>query len=279
VLVFANCHIQDQQELEASLFGAGDSVPGSDKGKFSLANGGTLFLAEVGELPEVLQRRLLELLEQNTVTYHQGGEPVALNVRVLASTSRALETEVENGNFLKELYHLLSLFPIQVPTLQDHKEDIPELVRHFIGIHAPGLGMRIPKVQEDFLEAIKHTPWPGNVRELELFIERSLTWTRHEASPVFDRGLFDRLQGPEKSKGRPGSTICGIPTNHSLRDATTEFQRMFIRQVLKQSGSNLSKAAQTLGMDRGNFYRKVKKLLPEANSNGLLKGQAKEKSL
>ncbi len=143
-------------------------------GRFELADGGTIFLDEIGEMPIDLQARLLRVLQEGEFERVGGTKTLKVNVRVIAATNRDLEKEIGEGRFREDLYYRLNVFPIVSLPLRDRKEDIPLLVTHFCAKHGPGIGRQIEVVSQEVLDALMDYHWPGNIRELENVIERSL---------------------------------------------------------------------------------------------------------
>ncbi len=173
-----NCAAIPATLLESELFGhEKGAFTGANQrriGKFELAHEGTLFLDEIGELPIELQVKLLRVLQEQEIERLGGGNPIKIKVRVIAATNRNLEEEVLAGNFRLDLYYRLNVFPIKLPALRERKEDIPNLVAHFIEKYAPKVKKNIKGISNKVLEKLLIHPWPGNIRELEFLIERSI---------------------------------------------------------------------------------------------------------
>ena len=177
-LVKVNCATLPATLIESELFGheKGSFTGATDKrtGKFEQANGGTIFLDEIGEMPVDLQVKLLRVLQEKEIEPIGSRSPVKINVRVIAATNRNLEKEVGEGRFRLDLYYRLNVFPITLPPLRERLEDIPELVQHFINIYNRKSGKKVTWVSERILESMMTYNWPGNIRELENIIERGV---------------------------------------------------------------------------------------------------------
>ncbi|WP_375444540.1 sigma-54-dependent transcriptional regulator [uncultured Fibrella sp.] len=177
-LVKINCAALPATLIESELFGhekgAFTGAMTQKIGRFELADGGTIFLDEIGEMPIDLQSKLLRVLQEGEFERVGGTKTLKVNVRVIAATNRDLEKESEEGRFREDLYYRLNVFPIQSLPLRDRKDDIPLLVRHFCVKHGPNIGRQIEVIPQDVLDSLMDYHWPGNIRELENVIERSL---------------------------------------------------------------------------------------------------------
>ncbi len=203
-LVKINCAALPATLIESELFGhekgAFTGAIGQKFGRFELADGGTIFLDEIGEMPLELQPKLLRVLQEGEVERVGGNKTIRVNVRVIAATNRDLAKEVAEGRFREDLYYRLAVFPIQSLPLRDRKDDIPLLVRHFCLKHGPGIGRTIDTIPPDVLDALTDYTWPGNIRELENVVQRALIlspgrkldlgdWVRQRAAPPKPLGL------------------------------------------------------------------------------------------
>jgi DNA-binding NtrC family response regulator len=177
-LIKVNCAALPASLIESELFGheKGSFTGATDKrtGKFEQANGGTIFLDEIGEMPVDLQVKLLRVLQEREIELIGGRSPIKIDVRFIAATNRNLEKEVAEGRFRLDLYYRLNVFPIILPALRERVEDIPALAKHFIGIHNRKSGKKITGLSEKVLQHMLTYSWPGNIRELEHLIERSV---------------------------------------------------------------------------------------------------------
>jgi len=252
-----NCAAIPQSLLESELFGyEGGSFTGASKkgrpGKFELASGGTLLLDEIGEMPLNMQASLLRVLQEKKINRIGGLEPVDVDVRILASTNRDLEKEVENGNFRKDLFFRLNTVTIKMPPLRERLEDIDKLIKHFIFVLNKRSKKRIHAVENDFIKKLKAYNWPGNVRELENVIER--------AALLSENGVIKVEQLPAALKNKDEDFIDEneISLSEFPTLALEEIETIMVKKTLDES-SSLTEAAKILGVSRSTFYRKLKK--------------------
>ncbi len=248
--------------IEAALFGhARGAFTGAiqaQPGRFEVADGSTLFLDEIGELPLELQPRLLRVLqtgEVERVGEHRVRRP---DVRIVAATNRDLQAEVRAGRFRADLFHRLSVYPLKVPPLREHLEDLRPLAEHFARKLAPRLQLASVALDDAFLAELAAHSWPGNVRELENTLERALVRARAGGNRAARlrraEGLALSLEG---AGTRPAPALLKSGT---LRQATDRFQRGLIEQQLAQCDHSLARAAQRLGIDRSNLHRLKRRL-------------------
>jgi DNA-binding NtrC family response regulator len=255
--VAVNCAAIPGQLLESELFGAekGAFTGATARriGRFEQAQGGTLLLDEIGELPLELQAKLLRVLEQREVERLGGGAPVKIDVRVVAATHRDLRKAVSEGKFREDLYYRLAVFPIQVPPLRQRPEDVIPLARAFAAEQRASQGeLRLTPEGE---RALRGHAWPGNVRELRNFVER-LHLLRDPGPLVIDEDAA-RLLGP--LPGASKGDVEGLGTL-SYRELCEESERGILREALARCGGNVAAAARMLKVDRGNLYRRIKAL-------------------
>ncbi|MDP1901926.1 MAG: sigma-54 dependent transcriptional regulator [Rubrivivax sp.] len=242
-----NCAAVSQSLIETELFGQarlGDGSAPRD-GLFVYAQGGTLFLDEIDELPLALQASLLRVLETHRIRPAGSQQEIPVDVRIVAATNRPLAAEVEAGRFRKDLYYRLQVVEIRLPPLRAHKEDIPELVTHFINTLAPRLGVAAIEVSVDELRFLREYDWPGNVRELRNLIERSLIVGALNVSALY--------QGLSRTQGNPGvrpATALAGPT-----DLQT-LEKRHILAVLESVGGDKGRAAPLLGISRRTLERR-----------------------
>ncbi|MCP5287054.1 MAG: sigma-54-dependent Fis family transcriptional regulator [Burkholderiaceae bacterium] len=233
-----NCATAQPAMLETELFGSADT-----EGLFVVAQGGTLFLDDVGELPPALQAALLRVLEDRRVRPVGSERDIPVDVRIVAATNRPLADDVASGRFRADLFYRLQVVEIKLPPLRAHKEDIPELVAHFVGSLAPRLGVPPIVVTDDEMGFLRLYDWPGNVRELRNLIERSLIVGALNVS-----ALYQSLPRP-KPATRP--VVDGGPTDlHTL-------EKQHILAVLESVAGDKTQAAQLLGISRRTLERRV----------------------
>ena len=241
-----NCATMSPALIETELFGqAGWGADGRKQhdGLFVYAQGGTLFLDEIGELPLPLQATFLRVLEDRHIRPVGSEHEIPVDVRIVAATHRRLADEVEAGRFRKDLYYRLQVVEITLPPLRAHKEDIPDLVAHFIEALAPQLGVPPIEVGADEMAYLQQYDWPGNVRELRNLLERSLIVGALNVSALY-QGLA-RTQGTAPPPRRPGG-----PTD------LQSLEKQHILAVLESVGGDKTEAARLLGISRRTLERR-----------------------
>jgi transcriptional regulator with GAF, ATPase, and Fis domain len=250
LLVKVNCAALPAGVIESELFGhekgAFTGALTRKVGRFELANRGTLFLDEVGDLPLELQAKLLRVLQDGEFERVGGTQTLKVDVRLIAATNRDLERAVSEGRFRADLYYRLNVFPIVIPPLRERKQDIPRLARHFAMLYASKMGKRVGEMSADALERLAAYDWPGNVRELQNIIERTVI-----LSP---RGRFELgavVAAPAGGRSKPQA--------RSLED----LERQHIAAVLEETGWRVSGergAAKILGLKRTTLEARMRKL-------------------
>ncbi len=256
MFVEVNCAAIPEDLIESELFGHRQgSFPGagSDKeGKFQKATGGTLFLDEVGDMSLKTQSKVLRTLDEQRFTPVGGADAITVDVRVIASTNKDLEEEISKGNFREDLFYRLNVIPFFVPPLRERKEDIPLLARYFLKEFAAAYGRRSREITDDAIQTLTRYSWPGNVRELRNVIERIVIM--NPTTTKFERKHLPPLvyrDGTRRAAGTEFSTL------HQARDA---YERDYILKKLDESHGNVSRTAETLGLERSHLYRKMKAL-------------------
>jgi two-component system, NtrC family, nitrogen regulation response regulator NtrX len=244
--------------VERELFGEEDNVGRIVKaGLFEQAHRGTLFLDEVGEMPIETQSRILRLLVDQRFRRLNGSRDVQVDVRVISSSSRDLEAEIEAGRFRRDLYHRLNVVPIRVPTLAERREDIPQLVEHFVERLARSSGLPARQIADDAMAALQANDWPGNVRQLRNNVERLLILAGGEANEPIS---LDHL--PKDAMGDGGAPELSAERMISmpLRDARECFEREYLYAQVTRFNGNISRTAKFIGMERSALHRKLKTL-------------------
>jgi len=258
--VEVNCAAIPEELIESELFGhtkgAFTGAHATRKGKFELADGGTLFLDEIGDMSLKTQAKVLRALQEQRVEPVGGSGSVDVDVRVIAATNKDLEAEIRTGRFREDLYFRLNVIPFQVPPLRDRREDIPLLVRHFMQVLSAEHGRKAREVVPDALEALARLPWPGNVRELRNILERLVIMTPGERIelqhlPTLAASLPARAPAADESS--PAASADG-----TLLAAREAFERRYILERYRDCGGNMSRTAESLGVERSNLYRKMK---------------------
>lgn len=256
-LVVVNCASMPATLIESELFGhekgAFTGAIERRTGKFELADGGTIFLDEIGEMPAELQVKLLRVLQEQEIERIGGKGPIKIDVRIVAATNRNLEKEVEEGRFRLDLYYRLFVFPIIIPPLRERKDDIPVLTSHFLERYAQKSGKKITDVSPDVMSQLLEYHWPGNVRELEHFIERSVLLTD---GPVIKHAYLPKLQSKREMP------VYADLANDKLK-TIDEHAREHILEVLKRCNGKISGkdgAASKLGLPPSTLHSKMQKL-------------------
>ena len=267
-LVYVNCAALPEAIVESELFGhTRGSFTGAEEarpGKFRVADGASLLLDEIGELPLHMQPKLLRVLQEGEIQPVGADRPLNVDVRVLAATNRDLETEVREGRFRADLLHRLDVFRIHVPALREHVDDVPQLAGHFADRTRRRLGTGPIRFSPDALDALRRRHWPGNVRELENVVARAVLRATGRGMPgdsilVHVSDMNDRFPSNEEHVQAPRGPS---PLEHgsTLREAVQDYQRALIQQAVQQAKGNWASAARCLGMDRSNLYHLAKRL-------------------
>ncbi len=261
--VEVNCAAIPTELIESELFGhTKGSFTGAvtDRaGKFELADGGTLFLDEVGDMSLSAQAKVLRVLEEGLVTRIGAAKSLMVDVRVLAATNKRLETEIAEGRFREDLFYRLNVVPIQVPPLRERREDIPDLVAHFVRQLGGRAGIVPKPFTDDAVRRLAARSWPGNVRELRNVVERLLILAPGKTVTGTD---VDRVApGPE---ALPAG--AALEAAESFDDFKIETERAFILQKLRENDWNIAEAARAMKLPRSNLYKKMVryKLKPES---------------
>lgn len=248
--VSVSCAALTETLLESELFGhekgSFTGAEGQTKGKFELADGGTIFLDEIGDISPKLQADLLRVLQERRFYRVGGTDEVSVDVRVIAATNKNLPEEVKEGRFRDDLYYRLNVIEIHIPPLRERREDIPLLAEHFVQRIASELGKDISGISADALKLLIDYDWPGNVRELENVIERAIV-TSHNGT-LEDSDLTWLTQ---RSKGTQTWDVPDVPLS--------ELERRAIIAVLERKQGNVKEAALALGIDRSTLYDKLKR--------------------
>jgi two-component system nitrogen regulation response regulator NtrX len=253
--VEVNCAAIPSELIESELFGhMKGSFTGAftDRaGKFEQADGGVLFLDEVGDMSAAAQAKVLRALEEGQVTRIGATRPISVDVRVIAATNKQLEEEIAAGNFREDLYYRLNVVPIEVPPLRNRRDDIPLLVGKFADdlVRSSGLG---PKTfTEDAIEALKQRDWPGNVRELRNTVERLL---------ILSSGADIRAADVERLSGLAAGPVAGhLAACQTFEEFKETAEREFLEGKLAENAWNVSETARKLEMPRSNLYKKIEK--------------------
>lgn len=256
-LVAVNCAALPETLLESELFGhekgAFTSAVGQRRGRFELANHGTIFLDEVGDVPAAMQAKLLRVLQERRFERVGGSESIAVDVRVIAATNRPLQRMVKHGTFREDLYYRLNVIKIELPPLRERIEDIPLLAQHFIEKFTP-VGMVPKQLAPQATEVLLNYRWPGNIRELENAIERALVTAQD--SLIRPENLPPHLLAPALEK-YPFKVTLDQPLPDIVNEALTAIERQYIRKALQKSHGNVGRCAKICGLSRRSITSKI----------------------
>ncbi|CAN0380695.1 unnamed protein product, partial [Phaeothamnion confervicola] len=232
------------ERMEVELFGV-EQTNGSQErkvGALEEAHGGTLFIDEIADMPRDTQSKILRVLVDQTFQRVGGSTKVAVDVRIVSSTSRNIEAEIAEGRFREDLYHRLSVVPIRVPPLAERREDIPDLVNHFMEQISQSTGLSQRKIGADAMAVLQSHDWPGNVRQLRNNIERLMILAGGDAGAVITANMLPQDVGsmvPTMPNGNGGESLMGLP----LRDARELFEREYLLAQINRFGGNISRTA------------------------------------
>ncbi|MFL6760564.1 sigma-54-dependent transcriptional regulator [Sphingomonas sp.] len=244
--------------VEEELFGSeNDGV--IRPGLLEHAHGGTLFLDEIADMPLTTQGKILRVLTDQSYARVGGQRPVKVDVRVLSATSRNLQDEISAGRFREDLFYRLNVVPVRLPALRERREDIPELVSHFLARIAAERRMAAPSVSEEAVAALQAHDWPGNVRQLRNIIERTLILAPGDRVACIELDLLppEILENQSAmSSASTGMAIMGSP----LREARESFEREYLKIQIRRFSGNISRTASFIGMERSALHRKLKAL-------------------
>ena len=281
--IAVNCGAIPHELLESELFGyekgAFTGASQSRIGRLELANDGTVFLDEIGDMPPALQVKLLRVLSEREIDRLGGTKPVKINVRFVTATHRNIEESIENGKFREDLYYRLNIIPINVPPLRDRKGDIPLLARYFLTQCCEGQGKPTKTIEEEALQILINYSWPGNIRELGNFIERMVVLSLGDR--ITSKDLPEKVLGEVPKEMLPSlkhseneltpsemlrnglqqSFFMGLPEGGiNLKNTVEEFERGLIIEALEKTNWVKNKAAGLLELNRTTLVEKIKKM-------------------
>ncbi len=255
LFVAQNCAAMPENLLESELFGhKKGSFTGADqdkKGLFELADGGTMFLDEIGEMPLSLQSKLLRVLQEGEIRPLGSGVTKTIDVRIVAATNRKLEDEVKAGRFRQDLYYRLQVFPIRLPALRERRDDIPLLCNFFLKRYSGELGKPIAGFSQQAMELLMSYQWPGNVRELENEVQRLVIQT-DAGGYVMPADLSPKIRSVE------GILDKIRPPRGTLKDMIEHIEKWLLIEALREHGGNKSATAKDLGITREGLHKKLK---------------------
>jgi two-component system nitrogen regulation response regulator NtrX len=247
--------------MESELFGVDQSngTEARKSGALEEAHGGTLFIDDIADLPRETQNKILRVLVDQTFQRVGGSTKVAVDVRIVSSTSRNLEALIAEGKFREDLYHRLSVVPIRVPPLAERREDIPGLVDYFMDQISLATGLPKRRIGDDAMAVLQSHDWPGNVRQLRNNIERLMILAGGDPDVVLDASMLPPDVGsmvPSMPNGNGGEHLMGL----ALREAREVFEREYLVAQISRFGGNISRTAEFVGMERSALHRKLKAL-------------------
>ncbi len=250
-----NCAAIPEELIESELFGhekgSFTGATGKKRGKFELAHEGTLFLDEVADMSLKAQAKILRILQEKKFERVGGSKFIDTDVRVLAATNKDLEKEMEAERFRQDLYYRLNVIPLTIAPLRDRKEDIPILAAQFVSDFCRKEGVEPKAIAPDAIDVFMEHNWPGNVRELKNIVERLVIMTQGDTIRADDIP-------PLSKEEQPGEAMDTLFMHNSFRKAKMEFEKKFIMRKLQENEGNISKTADSIGLERSNLHRKIK---------------------
>jgi len=247
----------EPERMEEVLFGREGTGRGIEPGLLEQAHGGVIYFDEIAEMPSGTQSKILRVLTDQQFQRVGGGDKVRVDLRVVSSTTRNLESEVEAGNFRQELYHRLNVVPIEVPCLAERREDIPELAEYFIEEFNKTQGLPLRSLSSEAVAMLQTMNWPGNVRQLKNVVERVLILGA-------DKGEITASEIPgdaqTEAEGEGRVVLSGSLATLPLREARELFEREYLLTQINRFGGNISRTAGFVGMERSALHRKLKSL-------------------
>jgi two-component system nitrogen regulation response regulator NtrX len=262
--VEVNCAAIPQELIESELFGhekgSFTGAIGLKRGKFELADKGTIFLDEIADMSLATQAKVLRLLEGQEFQRVGGTKTLKTDVRVIAASNKDLAEEIKKGAFRGDLFYRLNVIPLEVPPLRERIDDIPRLVRHFLSEFSREYGQKPKIVDDDALALFVKYPWPGNVRELRNIIERLIIMSPGQTITIPDVPLPLNNASVIRKASEGKSVTEAYLSLPTLKEARTDFEREYLVRKLKENDGNVSKTADTIGVERSNLHRKIKAL-------------------
>ena len=257
-LIDVSCAAIPESLIESELFGhEKGAFPGAASkkiGKFELANNGTIFLDEIGDMSLKTQSKILRVLQEQKIQRVGGSRTISVDVRVIAASNKNLEEEIKKGRFREDLFYRLNVLPINVPPLRQRVDDIPVLVETFLGDFAIQNRARRKKITSEALEILEKYTWPGNVRELKNLVERLAILV--DADAIDSRDIPDTYNLDSKSENN--LTDYQFLNFDTLKEARSAFEQAFINRKLIQHGNNVTKTAEAIGVGRSFLHQRIK---------------------
>ncbi|TMM49928.1 sigma-54-dependent transcriptional regulator [Qipengyuania marisflavi] len=245
------------ERFEEELFGEEAEGKLVRPGLLELANGGTLYLDEVADMPLSTQARILRVLTEQSFVRVGGTRQIGVDVRVVSSTARDLQSEMDEKHFREDLFYRLNVVPVSVPSLAERRDDIPALAEHFFARYAAEQGIAPPEISEEAMASLQAYDWPGNVRQLRNVVERTIILTPRDQLASVEAAMLSEEVTGGKIGGNGGMTaLMGAP----LREARENFEREYLAIQIRRFSGNISKTASFIGMERSALHRKLKLL-------------------
>ncbi|MGI8943853.1 MAG: sigma-54-dependent transcriptional regulator [Qipengyuania sp.] len=245
------------ERFEHELFGEESNGKLVRPGLLETADGGTLYLDEVADMPLSTQARILRVLTEQSFVRVGGARQIGVDVRVVSSTARDLAREMEEKRFREDLYYRLNVVPLAVPSLAERRDDIPALAEHFFTRYAAEQGLPAPQISKEAMAALQAYDWPGNVRQLRNVVERTIILApREQLDTVETEMLSGEITGGKLVSGNGLTELMGTP----LREARENFEREYLTVQIRRFSGNISKTASFIGMERSALHRKLKLL-------------------
>jgi two-component system nitrogen regulation response regulator NtrX len=259
--VVINAAAMMPEHMEEELFGVevSNGIQGRKIGALEEAHGGTLFIDEIADMPRETQNKILRVLVDQTFQRVGGNVKVTVDVRIISSTSRNLDADVQTGKFREDLYHRLSVVPIRVPPLAERREDVPLLVKYFVDQISQATGLPKRRIGEDAIAVLQSHDWPGNVRQLRNNVERLMILAGGDPEAIVSASMLPQDVGsmvPSMPNGNGGEQLMGL----ALREAREVFEREYLLAQISRFGGNISRTAEFVGMERSALHRKLKAL-------------------
>ncbi len=258
-LVALNAAAITPERMEHELFGT-ETVNGSGGkvGALEQAHGGTFYLDEIADMPRETQNKILRVLVDQTFERVGGSTNVTVDVRILSSTARDLEVEINEGRLREDLFHRLNVVPLRVPSLAERREDIPQLVAHFVEQVSVSAGLPVRGIGDDAMAVLQAHDWPGNLRQLRNNVERLMILARGDPEATISAEMLP----PEIGEILPATPAQGAAQIMSLplREAREVFEREYLQAQINRFGGNISRTAEFVGMERSALHRKLKSL-------------------
>ncbi len=245
------------ERFEQELFGEEANGKLVRPGLLELADGGTLYLDEIADMPLSTQARILRVLTEQSFVRVGGARQIGVDVRVVSSTARDLQAEMEEKRFREDLFYRLNVVPVAVPSLSDRRDDIPALAEHFFTRHAAEQGIAPPDISEEAMAALQAYDWPGNVRQLRNVVERTIILTPRDDIETIEASMLPgEVTGGKLGGGGGITALMAAP----LREARETFEREYLGIQIRRFSGNISKTASFIGMERSALHRKLKLL-------------------